>query len=254
MLTASEGSGRSILRVRWVFTVEPSGRNTWSFFLKTEFCNDTLDTSDTDGPTRLGQLLGNYLCRRVGIEETVSNHLPYDLARSTIVRLGATLFAHESTGTPLTIGVQQLKVTLLAITELLCGGGWPQILALSFIQHGELVGDFIVWQNNKHPLWTLKEHLFSFDSQHNLSSQSCCCLGEKDSRRSHLGQFKYDGYDLGLTAHSHYFGHYLDIFRQISHWGRHIILDFQCEEYFSIVPMSPISDASCAELVKSTAP
>jgi hypothetical protein len=56
--------------------------------------NDTLDTACTDRPPTLTQLLRNHRGRGVGVEKTMSNHLPDHFVGTAVVRFGAALLAH----------------------------------------------------------------------------------------------------------------------------------------------------------------
>jgi hypothetical protein len=92
----------------------------------------------------LPQLLRDHLGGGVGVEEAVSDHLPDHLGCSPIVGFGTALLAVQSEGARLLKGSAELKVPLLAVTELAGGLERPHFFTLPFDEHQQLACDLVV--------------------------------------------------------------------------------------------------------------
>jgi hypothetical protein len=132
--------------VTWAstFSGAPPGRHLWSFFLKAVLGDDPFDAPRADHPAGLPKLLGDHLRRGVAVEEAVADDLADDFGCSPIVCLWAAFLAPQSEGASSLKGGAELKVTLLAVAELLGGLERPRVLTLPFDEHPQLVGDLVV--------------------------------------------------------------------------------------------------------------
>lgn len=109
------------------------------------FGDHPFDAARADDPSALAQLLGDHVRRGVAVEETVPDHLPDDLVRAPVVRLGAAFLAPQSKRTVLLIGGTELEVTLFAVAEFLGGPQSSPALTLAFNEHQQFAGDLVVF-------------------------------------------------------------------------------------------------------------
>jgi hypothetical protein len=154
--------------------------------LQAVFGNDTFDAADADYRSALTQLLGNDLRRGVGIEETVPDHLPDDLVRSSVVGLWTALPALQSQRTALLISGAKLKVTLLAVAEFLGGPQRSPTFTLAFDEHQQLAGHFVVLAylqdpSRPHPRMALRFELCHLTSS--VKSVACSVHAARASDR-----------------------------------------------------------------------
>src|SRR5208283_3902495 len=112
----------------------PRGRYLWSFFLQAILGQHPFHAADTDLPTALHQFLGDHLRRRVVVEKTVPDHLPFEFRRAAIMGLGPAFLAPQGLRASLAEGPAELEIALFAEAELLRGLERPRALALAFLK------------------------------------------------------------------------------------------------------------------------
>lgn len=139
-----------MLRTTWlvtwaaIFSGTTLGRHLWSFFLKPVLGDDPFDAAGADGPAALPQLLRDNLRGGVGVEKAMPDDLSDHFGRSPILRFGTAFLAVQCNRAGLLEGGAELKVTLLAETEL-CGGlQRSRSLAFTFHEHHELPRDLVI--------------------------------------------------------------------------------------------------------------
>ena len=130
------------------------------------FGDDPFDAAGADHRSALTQLLGNDLRRGVGIEETVSDHLPDDLVRSPVIRFGTALLALQSERPALLISAAELEVTLFAVAEFFGGLQWSTIFALAFNKHEQLAGHLVILAHLQGPGRTDPRLVLGFELCH----------------------------------------------------------------------------------------
>jgi hypothetical protein len=113
--------------------------------------DDAFHAADADGPSALDELLGDDLRRSVGVEKAVTDHLPDELGRPTIVGFRATLLAVQSDRPLFAEGGPELKIALFAEVELLRGLEGPQSLAFAFHEHQQLPRDLVIGRDLQLP-------------------------------------------------------------------------------------------------------
>ena len=107
--------------------------------------DDAFNAPRADHPAGLPQLLGDHLRGGVTVEEAMPDHLPDDLGRSPVIRLGTTLATPQSDRPRFVKSSAELKVTLLAVAELLGGLQRARVFTLPFDEHAQLAGDLVVF-------------------------------------------------------------------------------------------------------------
>src|ERR1700731_2188893 len=145
-LAGSEGSVRSLRRVRWVWICwgRLLGRQAESFFLQPKVADHSLDAANANKMVSLLKLLGNDLSRSVWIQEPMTNDLTDHLFSAPIVGLWPAHFALQSQGALSFKLFQQLKIALFSVTEFTSSLSGAQSLTLAFEKHGQLVGNLII--------------------------------------------------------------------------------------------------------------
>ena len=101
------------------------------------------DAAQTDGEMSLPELLGDDLRRGVGIQKAIAQDLADHLVGAAIIGSGAGFPGLQGQEAPLLEGVEDLVITLAAITIFLRDGGDLRIPALAFLKHEEAAGQLI---------------------------------------------------------------------------------------------------------------
>jgi hypothetical protein len=120
--------------------------------LQAEVGNDAFDATGTDDPAGLAEFLGNDRGGGFGIEEAMANDLADDFVGTTVVAFGTAFVILQGEGTADGESLAQLEIALFAKAEFLGGMQGSQILALTFDEHGQFAGNFIVLGNAERPL------------------------------------------------------------------------------------------------------
>jgi hypothetical protein len=105
--------------------------------------DDPLDAAQTDGEMSLAEFLGDDLRRGFGIQKAIAQDLAHHLVGAAVVGFGAGLPGLESQEAALLESVEDLVITLAAITIFLRDGGDVSIQALAFLEHEEAAGQFV---------------------------------------------------------------------------------------------------------------
>ena len=111
--------------------------------------DDAFDAAGADGISGLTQLLGDDVCRGVGVEKTVADDLAFDFIGTNIVVFGAGFVGLESCAAMFTKELEQLKISLLAEAEFVGGFGSTESFALAFDEHGEAGDDEVIGANRE---------------------------------------------------------------------------------------------------------
>jgi hypothetical protein len=106
--------------------------------------NDPLDTAGADLDTGLAELLSDDVDRGVGIEETVTNDLAFDLLGPDGVGLGSAFLTLKGENAPFLELREQLMITLSTHTILHGSPGPAEFFAFSLDEHEQPRGDLVV--------------------------------------------------------------------------------------------------------------
>jgi len=136
------------------------------FFLQAIDLNDPFHGADADIRTGLLQLLGDHFGRGVRIEKAMADDQPDHLLGPAVVGFRSATFAQQSHRAPFPVGVQQLIIALLGITELAGGRDRTKTLTLAFENHGQLACDLVTLRNRQSAVGPLQMKRLAVDEQH----------------------------------------------------------------------------------------
>lgn len=115
-----------------------------------------MDAARAQGLAGLADFLRQHGWGGLRIQEAVANDQLLDQVGAAIRALGAGLLALEPQGSVLVQELTQLEVALLAEAEFGRGGQRAEAFTLAFVEHGELVDDFVVSRNGQAAARTLE--------------------------------------------------------------------------------------------------
>lgn len=193
MLEESAGSILTLSLVRWVSTLRASGRKAWSFFLKAVFLDDSFDGSDADLPARLPEFLGDDVWGKRVVEEEIADDLADDFGCFLMWFLRTALVAEQTGRAFLLEDVEELVISLFGEAELACCFGGSQAFALSFKEHGEFVGYFVVLRNGDGAFGTFKKSLAILEFEHCINLRIQSFPRGDNSRERRMSLIKYGG-------------------------------------------------------------
>jgi hypothetical protein len=137
---------RVVVRCVWIGGSGCGRRN--SFFLEGVVLDNAFHATDANGGSGLNEFLSDDFGRRVGVEEAMSNDLPYDFVGATIVSFGSAFVGNKTLRAELLELLTELKIALARESELL-GRLLRSKTTFAFQQHGKAAGDFIVLRDRQ---------------------------------------------------------------------------------------------------------
>ena len=122
--------------------------------MKAVFLNDAFHSSYADGPPVLIESLCNNLGRSVMIQKSVAYDLPDDCGGGAIICFRATGLAFQHGSASLQESGAQLIVALPGESKFFGGVGFVFGFALSFNQHDDFTGNFVILMKSEHSVFS----------------------------------------------------------------------------------------------------